>query len=157
MAAQNRNFDALLQLLKETYEERVPFHQILKLHIVSLEEDNVCMKIEMRKELLGNYKYEMLHSGVIASILDATSSMIISLGLMKKMSESSFEEIKTRIFRIGTIDLRIDFLKPGQGHYFLSTGSALHIGNRIAVVRTSLHNGKNILIAVGAGTYTTGQ
>ena len=152
----NQKFDKLVKFIKETYEERVPFHNVLKLQVISLEEDNVCMKIEMREELFGNYRYEMLHGGVISSILDATSGAVVSIGLIKKMIDKPLEEIKERIFKIGTIDLRIDFLKPGQGNYFLSTGTLLRIGNKIAVVRTSLHNDKHILIAAGTGTYMLG-
>ncbi len=156
MTMKNRKFDELVRFLKETYEERVPFHDILKLQVVSLEEDNVCVKVEMRKELFGNYKYEMLHGGVIASILDATNGAVVSVGVVKKMVDKPFEEIKEQIFKIGTIDLRIDFLKPGQGSYFLSTGFTLRIGNKIAVAQSSLRNDKDILIASGTGTYLLG-
>ena len=152
----NQKFDKLVQFLANTYDEMIPFHKILKLKFVSLENDNVCMKIEMRKELFGNYKYEMLHGGVISSILDATGGAIASVGILKKMADRPLEEIKERIFKISTIDLRIDFLKPGQGNYFLSTGTLLRIGNKIAAVRTSLHNDKHILIAAGTGTYMLG-
>jgi uncharacterized protein (TIGR00369 family) len=149
----NQKFDKLVQFLKETYEKMVPFHNVLKLQVISLEEDNVCMKIEMRKELFGNYRYGMLHGGAIASILDATSSSIVSLGLAKKIIDKPFEEIKERIFKIGTIDLRIDYLEPGQGNYFMATGSLLRIGNKVASAQTYLRNDKDILIAAGTGTY----
>ncbi len=152
----NTDFVALLQFLKEMYEEKIPFNKILDLQIISLEENKVCMKIGMKKELIGNYKHGMLHGGVISSVLDVTGGAIVSAGILKKMAERPFEEITKRIFKIGTVDLRVDFLRPGQGNYFLSTGSVMRMGNKVVVTRTALHNDQEILIAVGTGTYMLG-
>ena len=119
MVAQNPDFAELMQILKEIYEKKIPFHKVFKLQIASLEEDNVCMKFGMRKELFGNYKYKILHGGVISSVLDATGGLVASISVLKKMIGQSLEEIEKRLFKIGTVDLRIDFLRPGQGNYFL--------------------------------------
>jgi len=150
------DFAALLQFLQDIYEEKIPFNKALELQIMSLKEDNVCIKLEMKEKLVGNYKYKMLHGGVISSVLDVTGGAIVSVGLLKKMAGHPFEEIAKRMFRISTVDLRIDFLRPGQGDYFLSTGSIMRMGNKVVVTRTTLHNDKEALIAVGTGTYMLG-
>ena len=147
------DFAALLQFLQTIYAEKIPFNRLLELQIMSLEEDNVCIKLKMKEKLVGNYKYGMLHGGVISSVLDVTGGAIVSAGVLKKMVGRSFEEIAKRIFRISTVDLRIDFLRPGQGDYFLSTGSIMRMGNKVVVTRTTLHNDEEALIAVGTGTY----
>ncbi len=72
---------------------------------------------------------------------------------MEKIKDRPFEEIKERMFKIGTVNLNIGFIAPGCGNHFLSTGSLLHIGNKIAIVQLYLHNDKKTLIAVGMGTY----
>jgi len=150
------DFAALLKFLQDLYEEKIPFNRLLGLKIMALEEDNVCIKLEMKEEFVGNYKYGMLHGGVISSVLDVTGGAIVSVGVLKKMAGSPFEDIAKRIFRIGTVDLRIDFLRPGQGNYFLSTGSIMRMGNKVVVTRTALRNDKDVLIAVGTGTYMIG-
>ena len=61
-----------------------------------------------------------------------------------------------RIAKIGTIDLRIDYLRPGQGLYFLATGNIMRAGRRVTVTRMELHNHEDVLIAVGTGTYVVG-
>ena len=147
---------ALLQFLQTIYEEKIPFNKALELQIMSLKEDNVCIKLEMKEKLVGNYKYGMLHGGVISSVLDATGGAIVSVGMLKKMVGCQLEEIVNRISKISTVDLRIDFLRPGQGNYFLSTGSIMRMGNKVVVTRTSLRNNKEVLIAVGTGTYMLG-
>jgi uncharacterized protein (TIGR00369 family) len=54
---------------------------------------------------------------------------------------------------MGTIDLLVDYLRPGLGKHFLATGYILRIGNRVAVTRMELHNEEERLIAVGTGAY----
>ena len=68
----------------------------------------------------------------------------------------SFDEISERFNKIGTIDIRVDYLRPGLGEYFIATGSTLRTGNKVSVTRMELHNDKGILIAVGTGTYVVG-
>jgi len=66
------------------------------------------------------------------------------------------EAAAERFNKIGTIDIRVDYLRPGLGAYFIATGSTLRTGNKVSVTRMELHNDKGILIAVGTGTYVVG-
>ncbi|MBU1566427.1 MAG: thioesterase family protein, partial [Proteobacteria bacterium] len=54
------------------------------------------------------------------------------------------------------IDLRVYFLRPGKGNYFVATGTILRKGSKVAVVRTELCNDQKVLIAAGTGTYLVG-
>jgi uncharacterized protein (TIGR00369 family) len=56
----------------------------------------------------------------------------------------------------GTIDLRVDYLRPGWGRQFLASGTVLRAGRRVAVTRSELHNDEGVLVAVGTGAYITG-
>ena len=56
-------------------------------------------------------------------------------------------------WKMSTIDLRIDYLRPGRGKAFIADGKILRIGNKVAVTRMELHNDEGKLIAVGTGTY----
>ena len=58
--------------------------------------------------------------------------------------------------KIGTIDLRVDYLRPGRGAYFTAAGRLLRTGNKVAVTRMSFHNDADELQAVGTGTYLCG-
>jgi acyl-coenzyme A thioesterase PaaI-like protein len=79
------------------------------------------------------------------------------IGVLKRTQRYlSFEEVTKRFTQTGTIDLRVDYLNPGKGKYFLSEASILRLGNKIAVVRTDLKNDQSVLIASGTGTYLIG-
>jgi len=148
--------EKLLQLLKEITEEKIPFNKLIGMKIETLDLDKIGIRFEMRPELVGNFTRGNLHGGVISSVLDVTGGMVAWTGIMKKMEGQSFDEISERFNKIGTIDIRVDYLRPGLGEYFIATGSTLSTGNKVSVTRMELHNDKGILIAVGTGTYVVG-
>jgi len=156
MPDQKRDFDKLLQILRDLYERKIPFNKVLGLQIESLKTEDVRVKFEMKAEFIGNYVQGILHGGVISAVLDTTGGLTATLGVIEKMAGHSIEETGKKLTRIGTIDLRIDYLRPGQGDYFIATGSIMRAGRRVSVTRMELYNDQNLLIAVGTGTYIVG-
>ena len=148
--------EKLLQVLREITEERIPFNKLIGLKIESLGMESLGIRFEMRPELIGNFKRGNLHGGVISSVLDATGGMVVWAEMMKNMKSKNFEEISQRFSKIGTIDLRVDFLRPGLGKNFIATGATLRTGNKVSVTRMELHDDKGLLIAVGTGSYLVG-
>lgn len=143
-------------LLRNIYEQQLPFHRLLGIKIESMVEGNVVVRIDMRRDLIGNFVRNILHGGVISSVLDLTGGVITSVDLLTHLRGESITDIGKRLSRIGTIDLRVDYLRAGQGDYFLATGTVLRRGKKVAVVRTELENDQNLLIAAGTGTYLIG-
>lgn len=148
--------EKVLQILQELYEHKIPFNKVLGLQIESMQMEEVRVKFEMKPEFVGNYVQGILHGGVISAVLDTTGGLTATLGVIEKMAGHSIEEIGKSLTRIGTIDLRIDYLRPGQGDYFIATGSIMRAGRRVSVTRMELYNDQNLLIAVGTGTYIVG-
>lgn len=146
----------MLELLKVIYEQQMPFNRLLDIRIPSLTLTDIQVRINMREELIGNFIREILHGGVISSVLDLTGGLVASMELLKNMEGMEMEEIGKRMAKVGTIDLRVDFLRPGKGAYFLATGTILRKGSKVAVVRTELCNDQKVLIAAGTGTYLVG-
>ena len=141
----------LLDLIREIWESRVPFNKILGFIIDSLSAEQASVKLTMREDLIGNYFKGSLHGGVIAATLDATGGLVAFLGVVESMKDKSLREKLDRFSRMGTIDLRIDYLRPGLGTHFKASGYILRLGNRVAVTRMELHNDGGTLTAVGTG------
>ena len=118
--------------------------------------ENARLKFNMKENLIGNIHYRTLHGGIISSILDITGGHTVFLKQFAEIKGLSLEKQIRRITQIGTIDLRVDYLMPGKGKHFISTGYLLRRGNKVAVVRMELHNDKDELIAVATGSYTSG-
>jgi uncharacterized protein (TIGR00369 family) len=144
----------LLAIIRESFVERMPFNRILGLDVLSLHHEQAECRFAMRPELVGNYVRNMLHGGVISSVLDVTGGLVAFLGVQRKLKGKPVAEILERFSRIGTIDLRVDYLRPGLGEWFLARGFPLRTGNKVTVTRMELVNDKDELIAVGTAAYT---
>jgi uncharacterized protein (TIGR00369 family) len=54
---------------------------------------------------------------------------------------------------MGTIDLRIDYLRPGVGEWFEATAEVTRLGGRIGSTQMRLCNDAGALIATGSAAY----
>lgn len=149
-------FEMQLQYLKAMYEQKIPFNKILGFEVETLQANKVVVRFAMRADLIGNYVLKTLHGGVISSVLDATGGLSVSVSLLEKLQGEPAAEIEKRMARIGTIDLRIDYLRPGRGKTFRALSSIMRTGKKVAVTRMELHNDEPLLVAVGTGTYIVG-
>ncbi len=144
---------ALFAAIAALFNEKIPFNRVLGVRLELLRYDLVKAQLEMRDELVGNYIHGSLHGGVISALLDVTGGLAAFMGIQQKLSESSLENKLKQFGKLGTIDLRVDYLRPGLGRLFISSGYSLRTGNKVAVTRIELHNEKGALIAVGTGSY----
>jgi uncharacterized protein (TIGR00369 family) len=139
--------------LRKVFEEIVPFNRVLGLKVESLDPAAPKLRFDMRPELIGNPVRKVLHGGVISATLDVVAGFAIHLALFKQDAD---EGKKFTFPNIGTIDLRIDYLRPGRGDYFIGTGRVVRLGNRVAVAHMDLVNDKDELIATGGAAYMVG-
>lgn len=136
------------------FEHKIPFNEMMGLQLLSLSTDRVQMKIKMRQELVGHFIHHNLHGGVTATILDVTGSVAAFMGGINRSSGATFEEQLERFNSLSTIDLRVDYLRPGKGKEFIASSYILRAGNKVAVTRMELHNEEDKLIATGTAAYT---
>ncbi len=146
------NDEAFFSAIKKMWEE-MPFNKVLGLKVESIDHDCVKTSFKMRRQLMGNYEREMLHGGVISSMIDATGGLASNISIQKKMHGETLEARLKRVMRGSTIDLRVDFLRPGIGKRFVVSAYTLRTGNKVVVVRIELYNDQNDLTAVGTGSY----
>jgi|TARA_B100001173_G_scaffold283355_1_gene268831 uncharacterized protein (TIGR00369 family) len=136
------------------FEERIPFNRVLGLRIEHLGQSDVVVRFDMRDELVGNFTRGSLHGGVISSVLDVVGGLVAFIALLNREGVQSLEDEADKFSRLGTIDLRVDYLRPGLGGTFSAKGFVLRAGRKVAVTRMELHNDEDSLIAVGTGAYS---
>ena len=146
----------ILAAVAKTFKERIPFNRILEFDIELQKDGTARLSFQMRNELIGNFLRGNLHGGVISSSLDVVGGLVAFVALLDQNPVQSFNVGSEQFSNLGTVDLRIDFLRPGLGDSFVATGSILRAGRRIAVARMELHNDSGALIAGGTGTYSIG-
>ncbi len=142
--------------LAMNFMEQIPFNKFIGLTPHSVGFDEAVFKINMRPELVGNWLQGILHGGVIATALDVAGGTIALMGAYARMGDVPKEEKPKRLAKLGTIDMRVDYLRPGKGKEFFAHATILRIGNKVAVTRMEFKNEEGELIAVGTGTYLCG-
>lgn len=143
----------IVSLIHEIFTEKVPFNEWLGLKIESISPNLVKTSFEMRHDLLGNSKRSMLHGGIVSSVLDATGGLAVFISILEKMQVKTLEETKRVARSFSTIDLRVDFLRPGIGKRFAVSAYPLRTGKKVVVTRSELHNEEKDLIAAGIASY----
>lgn len=145
--------DRLHALLREVFEHKLRFNEVLGLKVASFDPAAPQLEFAMRPELIGHYLYGRLHGGVIAASLDTVGGFAAAVGIADKFCNETVEQFSHRFGRIGTIDLRTDYLHQGIGRKFIATGRLTRLGGRIASVNMTLENEAGLLIATGSAAY----
>ena len=148
--AEQDKFDAAMT---ELWERRISFNQVLGLKVESMAPGDVRMRLDMRPELVGHYSYGRLHGGVISASLDALAGMALMVALGEKYCNESADQVMHRFGRMGTIDLRVDFLRQGIGKHFIGHAEVTRLGGRIGSTQMRLVNDQGVLIATAAASF----
>ena len=139
--------------IKEIFEDSVPFNKFLDVKVSELETGDPKLMINMRKDFVGNFVRGNLHGGVTSCLLDVIGGIVAFVDVVQRREIKSTEDRIEQFSKMGTIDIRVDFLRPGFGDQFIASGYVLRTGNKVAVTRMELHNDAGVLIAVGTGAY----
>ena len=139
--------------LTKLWEESIVFNQVLGLKVTSIAADRVAARIAMRPELVGHYSFNRIHGGVISAGLDAMGGLAAMAAIgARHMDESPLQRLH-RFSKLGTIDLRIDYLRPGISEYFELRAEVLRLGSRVASTRMEFRAADGKLLSTGAGAY----
>lgn len=133
-------------------EQRISFNQVLGLKVRALR-PRLQLQFEMRPDLVGHYHYGRLHGGVISAALDALGGSALMVALGDRHGHETADQVMHRFLRIGTIDLRVDFLRPGMGRHFVAEAEVTRLGGRVGSTQMRLHNDSGELIATAAAAY----
>jgi uncharacterized protein (TIGR00369 family) len=139
--------------LKSIFEERIVFNRVLGLRIGELSGDGVTGHIAMRDELIGHFSHQRLHGGVISAGLDAMGGLAVMAAIgARHLDEPPLQRLH-RFAKLGTIDLRVDYLRPAIGERFELRAQVLRLGSRVASTRMEFLGADGKLLSTGAAAY----
>lgn len=139
--------------LIDLFEHRISFNQTLGVTVESVRAPDPRLRLAMRPELIGHYLHGRLHGGVISAALDAMGGLALMVALGEKHAEETTVQVMHRFAKMGTIDLRVDFLRPGVGEWFVASAVVARLGGRIGATQMRLVNEQGALIATAAAAY----
>ena len=143
----------LVAMITQFYEENIPFNKVLGLKVASLRPDQVSASITMRRDLVGHRPSHRIHGGVISAAIDVTGSLAVMAAISARHTDETHAQLAERFSKIGTIDLHIDYLRPGHGERFLFRAEVLRLGSRVATARTDFLAADGKLLATGTTAY----
>ena len=131
------------QILKQVMEEMIPFNRFLGLRVAHVERGFVRVEIPFRDELVGDPMRPALHGGVIAMATDVAGGFAV------------WSRLENEQARVSTIDMRVDYLRPGRLANIIAEARIVRAGNRVGVadVRVYHPDAEEVTIATGKGVY----
>jgi uncharacterized protein (TIGR00369 family) len=139
--------------LKDIFEDKIAFNRVLGLQITQIVPERVTARIAMKPELIGHFGHQRIHGGVISAGLDAMGGLAVMAAIgARHMDESPLQRLQ-RFGKLGTIDLRVDYLRPGIGEQFELRAEVLRLGSRVASTRMEFLDAEGKLLSAGAAAY----
>lgn len=117
--------EAHLALVRELMLHRIPFNRVLGIEVLELARGRALLAVPFRPELVGDPVRPALHGGVISALADTCGGCAV----WSAIGESD---------RVSTIDLRVDYLRPGRLEELHALGEVQRVGNRVGVAKISL-------------------
>ena len=145
--------ELFVQGLRRIFEEQIVFNAVIGLKVTTILAERVEGVIEMRPELIGHFSHQRLHGGVVSAGLDAMGGLAVMASLGTRHADETTEQRLHRFNKLGTIDLRVDYLRPSTGKRFILRADVLRLGSRVATTRMSFHGDDDRLLAVATGAY----
>lgn len=144
---------AFVEGVRLIFEERIVFNQVLGLRITEILPESVEATIAMREDLIGHYAHRRMHGGVISAGLDAMGGLAVMAAIGARHMDEPPEKRLLRFNKLGTIDLRVDYLRPAIGESFTLRAQVMRLGSRVASTRMEFLAADDKLLACGSGAY----
>ncbi len=129
--------------LEQVFNIGIPFNETVGIRVGSIEHGRATMSLEFRPELIGDKIKNILHGGVVSTLIDTVGGL------------AAFTVLEyPRELTVNTVDMRVDYLRPAGGQSFTGVGQVIRKGSRICVARVEVHNDQDLLVAHGVASYS---
>jgi uncharacterized protein (TIGR00369 family) len=147
-SAETSAIDPRLEPLVRFMEERIPFNTHLGMRVDVLRHGECVLRIPFADFLIGDPLRPAIHGGVISTLADTAGGA------------ACFSMLESPNDRVSTVDMRVDYLRPGPPSEDLSCRAVvLRMGNKVAATQMDVFAGKvpaagnEGAIASGRGVY----
>lgn len=123
-------------------EDLIPFNQYLGVKVDRFDRGEITLKLAAKPVFTGDPIRGALHGGIVATLADTAGGLAVFSVLIKPATTS-------------TIDLRVDYLRPGRVDQTLFAHSkVMRSGSRVCVTQTTIYQeSKELPIAISLAVY----
>ena len=123
-------------IVRELYDP-IPFHQTNDVEVLVVTPRRAEVKLPFDESLVGNPDMQILHGGVISSLIDLTGAAVFT---------------GARGDYTPTVDLRVNYLEAAGKEPLYATATVERKGSAIGVARVEAESGDTVC-ATGTGVY----
>lgn len=143
--------DTLLNNIAQAFNSSPFFvHNAMKMTVI---DGQIEARVDMVSNLIGNVAFQILHGGVAATLLDSIGGISAMAELYKKATAEDLAETSKKVSRLATVDMRVDYLAPGRGQYFVARAETLRLGRKGCTMRMTMVNDEGKAIATAIASY----
>jgi uncharacterized protein (TIGR00369 family) len=130
--------------------QATPFHAYLGLEMTEITADKVSVRVRKTGDLtlLGG----ALHGGVLAAMVDALGAFHAGMAAQRRLNEAG-DKSDNRPFRVRTLGLNVDYLRPLNGDVFTATTTVLHAGSNVIHLRAGVADFEGEMVAAGSASF----
>lgn len=140
--------------IRDVWENRIVFNKVVGLKLTELSAEAVHADMPMKDDLVGHFLTRRIHGGAIATGIDAMGGLAVMVAMVGKYPSDSPQELIARFQTLGTIDLRVDYLRPGiESDCFHIMAKCVKLGSRVANTYMEFTADDGRLLAMGTGAY----
>jgi len=130
------------ELFVEFMEKRIPFNKYLGIKVDHVEKGFARIILPYQEQFLGDARRPALHGGVISTLVDTCGGLAVWTFF-------------SRNAKIATIDMRVDYLRPGGADALCCESKVNFLGSRVGNVHSVVYSGtkKRHAVAEGRAVY----
>lgn len=135
--------------LKRIMEDVIQFNRFLGLELIHADPTAyTIVRIPFRPQYIGDPVKRIVHGGILSTLVDVTGGATAFASFLPDLSG---------LAGINTVDMRVDYLRPGSGEWFEGRGRIVKKGSRIIFTHIEVFNDTGVQVAMGSAAYSVQQ
>jgi uncharacterized protein (TIGR00369 family) len=129
--------------LRDIVANWIPFNKFLGVKATEIRSGFARLELAFRDDFIGDPMRRAIHGGVLSTLADTAGGVAV------------WSQLPDENSRVSTIDLRIDYLRPGKCELIAVEAQVVRQGNRVGVtdMRIFHPSAPDETVATGKGVY----
>ncbi len=136
--------DIVKQIFIDVVEQKIPMAKFIGVKVLEIEEGYVKLLFPYREEFIGDPRSKRLHGGYTATAVDLAGG-VAAMTYMTSQDDD-----------VATIDMRIDYVRPGKAKAIIAEGQVLSKRRRSVVTEMKIFHPdeEDKIIVFGRGVFS---
>lgn len=136
--------DTVKNIFINALENNIPMVKFIGVKVLEIDDGYIKLLFPYREEFIGDPRSKRLHGGYLATALDSAGGA------------AAMTYMTSRHDDVATIDMRIDYLRPGKAKEIIAIGEVISRRRRTIVSEMKIYHpdDEDKIIAIGRGVFS---